>query len=98
MKHAREFGTATKAKGLSRLAFLAAVLAFIAFGLFSPACKKKPAAPAAPPAELAKATRVDTNGWINVHLEGTPREIGFQHGWLLASEIDDVLSALAHFL
>ncbi|MCK7468706.1 MAG: hypothetical protein MZU91_11710 [Desulfosudis oleivorans] len=41
-------------------------------------------APQAPPPELAKASRVDTNGWINVHLEGTPREIGFQHGWLLA--------------
>ena len=42
--------------------------------------------------------QVDTNGWINVHLEGTPREIGFQHGWLLAPEIDDLLKALRHFL
>ena len=60
-------------------------------------CSKK-ARPLRSPAELAKASRVDTNGWINVHLEGTPREIGFQHGWLLATEIDDLLKALRHFL
>ncbi|MGZ5488780.1 MAG: C45 family autoproteolytic acyltransferase/hydrolase, partial [Candidatus Aminicenantales bacterium] len=47
---------------------------------------------------MAKATRVDTNGWINVHLEGTPGESGFQHGWLLAPEIDDLMRALSHFL
>lgn len=50
------------------------------------------------PAVLAKASRADTNGWINVHLEGTPLEIGFQHGWLVAAEIDELLKALAHFL
>ena len=74
-----------------------AIASIIALALlsFSLACAKKTSAP---PAELAKASRVDTNGWINVHLEGTPREIGFQHGWLLAPEIDDLLKALAHFL
>lgn len=29
------------------------------------------------------------NGWTFVHLEGTPSEIGFQHGYLLAPEILD---------
>jgi hypothetical protein len=72
--------------------FAAALLALAA------ACAKKPAAPAPLPAELAKASRVDTNGWIRVHLEGPPREIGFQHGWLLAAEIDDLLKALDCFL
>ncbi len=33
--------------------------------------------------------RPEQNGWIFVHLEGTPAEIGFQHGYLLASEIAD---------
>jgi hypothetical protein len=33
--------------------------------------------------------RPDQNGWIFVHLEGTPAEIGFQHGFLLAPEIED---------
>jgi hypothetical protein len=29
------------------------------------------------------------NGWTYVHLEGSPSEIGFQHGYLLAREIGD---------
>lgn len=29
------------------------------------------------------------DGWTMVHLEGQPREIGFQHGWLLSAEIKD---------
>lgn len=32
------------------------------------------------------------DGWTYVHLEGTPSEIGFQHGWLLAPEIVDGLN------
>jgi len=31
------------------------------------------------------------HGWTYVHLEGQPADIGFQHGYLLASEIDDML-------
>jgi hypothetical protein len=39
---------------------------------------------------LSKAfRRPELNGWIFVHLEGTPEEIGFQHGYLLAPEIED---------
>ncbi len=39
---------------------------------------------------LSKAfRRPELNGWIFVHLEGTPQEIGFQHGYLLAPEIED---------
>ena len=33
--------------------------------------------------------RPEQKGWIFVHLEGTPREIGYQHGYLLAQEIED---------
>jgi hypothetical protein len=51
------------------------------------------------PGELAKQTRgfrrPAENGWIFVHLEGTPGEIGFQHGSLLAREIDDARQVLA---
>ena len=35
--------------------------------------------------------RPQKNGWTFVHLEGEPADIGFQHGYLLASEIDDML-------
>jgi hypothetical protein len=36
------------------------------------------------------------DGWTLVHLEGKPREIGYQHGFLLASEIVD-MRAVAEF-
>ena len=50
------------------------------------------------PAEPGKGTRTEKNGWIFVHLEGTPHEIGRQHGVLLADEIDDALKMISHFL
>ena len=34
------------------------------------------------------------NGWTFVHLEGTPHQIGFQHGYLLAPEIKDTLAVI----
>ena len=36
---------------------------------------------------LKRASRNEKSGWIFVHLEGTPAEIGYQHGHLLAQEI-----------
>ncbi len=35
---------------------------------------------------LNRAFRLEKHGWIYVHLEGAPRERGFQHGYLLAKE------------
>ena len=35
--------------------------------------------------------RPPQNGWTFVHLQGSPADIGFQHGYLLAPEIDDTL-------
>jgi hypothetical protein len=43
---------------------------------------------------MAKATRTEKNGWIRIHLEGTPDVIGFQHGYLLADEIMDLRGAI----
>lgn len=37
----------------------------------------------------------ERNGWTFVHLEGQPAEIGFQHGYLLAPEIEDMLKVTA---
>ena len=34
--------------------------------------------------------RPEVNGWTFVHLEGTPSEIGYQHGYQLAPEILDM--------
>jgi hypothetical protein len=35
------------------------------------------------------------NGWTYVHLEGSPSEIGFQHGYWLAREIEDFQKVVA---
>jgi hypothetical protein len=35
------------------------------------------------------------NGWTYVHLEGSPAEIGYQHGFLLAPEIEDAQKVVA---
>jgi hypothetical protein len=40
---------------------------------------------------LAKARKFGRAGWIYLHIEGEPRERGFQHGYLLAKEIADGL-------
>jgi hypothetical protein len=49
-----------------------------------------------PDSRLKKAARsADHNGWIQVHLEGSPAEIGFQHGYLLAAEIQENFKAIS---
>ena len=49
-------------------------------------------------ARLGKSSREERNGWIAVHLEGKPADIGYQHGYLLAAEIDDALKMFKVFL
>jgi hypothetical protein len=41
---------------------------------------------------LAGSSRVEKNGWIHVRLSGTPEQVGLQHGWLLAKEIEDAIA------
>jgi len=38
--------------------------------------------------------RYDRGGWVYVHLEGDPATIGFQHGYMLAPEIEDAFPAI----
>ncbi len=46
-------------------------------------------------APLGNAFRApEKDGWIFVHLQGTPRQIGYQHGTLLAPEIEDAKRAI----
>src|SRR5438552_2761838 len=42
--------------------------------------------------------RFERNGWIYVHLEGVPEQIGYQHGKLLAKEIEDLIRVVKPFL
>src|SRR5512132_3296356 len=44
---------------------------------------------------LQKAERHEKHGWIYLHIEGSPQERGFQHGYLLAKEIAESLRARA---
>jgi hypothetical protein len=46
---------------------------------------------------LEKSYRFQKGGWTYVHLEGSPSEIGYQHGYLLAPEIADGLAAIKLF-
>ncbi len=49
----------------------------------------------APAGNLKHASReASRNGWIPVHLAGSPAEIGYQHGYLLAAEIQDNYQAI----
>jgi hypothetical protein len=62
--------------------FSAALLLALAFTLVSREPQTDP--------RLKTAARwPERNGWIQVRLEGSPAEIGFQHGYLLAAEIQD---------
>ncbi len=38
--------------------------------------------------------RIDHGGWAFVHLEGTPAQIGYQHGRLLSAEIEDMFNVI----
>ncbi len=40
-------------------------------------------------ARLNGAYKFNEGGWTYVHLQGTPEQVGFQHGYLLAQEIED---------
>ena len=69
---------------MHRFAFFLASLALVAGSL--PLCSQE----AKLDAHLKGAFRKPAeNGWIFVHLEGTPFNMGFQHGYLLAPEIED---------
>ncbi len=51
-------------------------------------------ASAASDPSLAKSYRFDRGGWTYVHLEGSPHDIGYQHGYLLAPEIADAFATV----
>ena len=43
-----------------------------------------------------KGYRFESNGWIYLHIEGGPYERGFQHGKLMAREMENMRKALTH--
>ena len=70
------------------LLFAVALVTALLFSATSPCV-------ATAPSELQGSFRLPAkNGWTYVHLQGTPREIGFQNGYLLAPEIEDMLKVV----
>jgi hypothetical protein len=84
-----------------RLAVVTALLlagVCIAPGTLPPARAEQPSK--APPQNTyieqtqGKGYRFERDGWIYVHLEGSPLEIGYQHGYLLAPEVAEAFATV----
>lgn len=60
------------------------ILFFVMASIVIAGCNSQSAKKTAPSHDemMAKASRSEKNGWIVVHLEGSPYEIGYQHGYL----------------
>ena len=78
---------------LWQFAVMLTVFATVATAFSAPS----PTQSGASDARLQKAYRFQQGGWTYVHLEGSPSDIGFQHGYLLAPEIADALEAIKLF-
>jgi hypothetical protein len=58
--------------------------------IFAAALAAQAATPqASPDPRLGDSYKFQQSGWTYVHLAGTPEQIGYQHGFLLAREIED---------
>jgi hypothetical protein len=98
----------SKNGGSRRIAWLRMVMAIFwvtsqclaggSIGLPEPAGPKATSASPVPDTYLEltkdKGYRFERGGWIYVHLEGTPYDIGYQHGYLLATEIADAFATV----
>ena len=69
--------------------FSARPLAFALVALFALVTSAQSA-----PNSYGKGYRFERANWIYLHVEGTPHEIGLEHGHLLAPEIADMLEAI----
>jgi hypothetical protein len=74
-------------------------LVFITLFLASPYSAAEPSAASqsASDPRLQKAYRIQRGGWTYVHLEGSPSDVGYQHGYLLSAEIGDAFAAIKLF-
>lgn len=65
-------------------------------GFSAPAGTEKGSAGAV--ARVGAGRREDQDGWVVLHLKGSPHEIGYQYGALAAAEIDEANRVLKPFL
>jgi hypothetical protein len=47
---------------------------------------------------MGKGWRLDSNGWVYIHIEGEPYERGFQHGYLAAPELKQAMRSLNYLI
>jgi hypothetical protein len=78
-----------------RLAFLVLALAPIPCLAADPSPDPNFTPDAASVRRFGPAYRYPQDGWIVLHIEGTPYDRGFQHGKLMATEIADYVNVLA---
>jgi phospholipase B-like protein len=76
---------------------MALAVALTALFLLASMAAAQTAVASAPDGRLQKAYRFQRGGWTYVHLEGSPADVGFQHGYLLAPEIEDAFAAIKLF-
>ena len=63
------------------------------FAVYPAGATDSPSKPSSPASALP-GYRFEKAGWTYVHLEGTPSQIGFEHGQLLAAEIEDMVGVI----
>jgi hypothetical protein len=79
---------------MARLLHRTAALFMLSIAAFSTAATTGSQAPPPIRDDASKGYRFEKGGWTYVHLEGTPAQMGFQHGALLAAEIEDTLQVI----
>ena len=70
------------------------LLLVLAIGGSLSASSSRQSPPGSNDPRLKAAYRFDRGGWVYVHLEGAPADIGYQHGFLLAPEIESAFKAV----
>src|SRR5512133_869558 len=74
---------------MQTIPFLLGLVAFLGAG--TPAGAAEPTLNSEQQKLLERGQRHERDGWIYVHLEGSPRARGFQHGYLLNRELAESL-------
>jgi hypothetical protein len=66
------------------------VILFVMCVLGAPTAQSQPAAGVTAEQRqwISRASRYEREGWVSIRIQGSPHEMGFQHGYLLAREID----------
>ncbi|HOO32172.1 MAG TPA: C45 family autoproteolytic acyltransferase/hydrolase [Thermotogota bacterium] len=74
---------------MKRLIIFSVLFAFLSVCIFSQPTEKVYSPD-------GKGYRYEQNGWIYIHIEGKPFERGFQHGYLIADQLEDIKRSLEY--